>query len=115
MTVQDKFETWAIVEVMGHNTYAGFVTAENIAGAQMLRVDVPAIDGIPAFTKYVSPQALYGVTPCSEETAIARARASRSKPFDTWGIEGAFKDMMREKGLLIENKSEPDHYNDTEA
>ena len=38
MTEHTDFRTWAIVEVMGHNEYAGFVSSENVAGAAMLRV-----------------------------------------------------------------------------
>jgi hypothetical protein len=38
MSEKSEFKTWAIVEVMGHVEYAGFVTAETIAGSAMLRV-----------------------------------------------------------------------------
>ncbi len=37
------FDTWAVVEVMGHNTYAGRVTEQAIGGASFIRVDVPEI------------------------------------------------------------------------
>jgi hypothetical protein len=38
---EDIFKTWAIVEVMGHQTFAGFVQEQVIAGTAMLRIDVP--------------------------------------------------------------------------
>ena len=38
-----KLETWAIVEVMGHNRFAGFVQQVPMGGAAMIRVDVPEI------------------------------------------------------------------------
>ena len=46
-----EFKTWAIVEVMGHVEYAGFVTAETIAGSAMLRVDVPEVKDRTALTE----------------------------------------------------------------
>jgi hypothetical protein len=73
MAEQTEFKTWAIVEVMGHNEYAGFVSSESIAGAEMLRVDVPETSKHAAFTKYLSTNAIYGISPCTEETARARA------------------------------------------
>lgn len=79
-----EFKTWAIVEVMGHVEYAGYVTAETIAGSAMLRVDVPDVVGKGAFTKYLSTGALYGISPCSEETARARAASIKATPFSAW-------------------------------
>lgn len=61
--------TWAILELMGHQSIAGWVTEVQIAGRPMLRVDVPKSaeeDDEPAFTRYYSASALYAVTPCSE-------------------------------------------------
>ncbi len=36
------FETWAILELMGHRRLAGFVTEQEIGGANLLRIDVPS-------------------------------------------------------------------------
>jgi hypothetical protein len=38
-----KLETWAIVEVMGHNRFAGYVQQVPMGGAAMIRIDVPEI------------------------------------------------------------------------
>lgn len=109
----EKFESWAIVEVMGHSVYAGYVTAENIAGAPMLRVDVPAVGSLDAFTKYIAPHALYGITPCTEETAKAKAESIEVSPVSSWSVERQVINQMREKGLLIENQQAVDcDYND---
>jgi hypothetical protein len=107
MTDASEFNTWAIVEVMGHVEYAGFVMAETIAGSAMLRIDVPEVKGRAAFTKYLATGALYGITPCSEETARARAERIRSVPFQTFDIESQFLKTLREQGRLIENKAAP--------
>lgn len=62
-------DTWAVVEIMGHKRIAGRVTEEPIAGTNMLRIDVPEVDGRPAYTVYHGGSAIYGITPCSEELA----------------------------------------------
>ncbi|HWR35978.1 MAG TPA: hypothetical protein VN622_08940 [Clostridia bacterium] len=96
---QSKFEGWAVVEMMGHQTEVGYVTTEYFGGAAMFRVDSPDIpareyelerpqwvsmedatrlagkgtkvklEGIPAHSRLVSPGALYAITPCTEEAA----------------------------------------------
>jgi hypothetical protein len=103
-----EFKTWAIVEVMGHVEYAGLVTAETIAGSAMLRIDVPEVKGRAAFTKYLATGALYGITPCSESTAHARAECIRAVPFQTYDIESQFLKSLKESGKLIESKGQKD-------
>jgi hypothetical protein len=103
MTEQTEFKTWAIVEVMGHNEYAGFVSSESIAGAGMLRVDVPGTSRRAAFTKYLSTSAIYGISPCTEETARARAESQQATPFSSWSVEQQVLSSLRRKGLLMEH------------
>lgn len=98
------FESWAVVEVMGRNEYAGYVTTETIGGAAMLRVDVPAIKGREAFTKYLSAAAIYGISPCSEATARAKAEANKSMPFEVWSVENMLLEKLKADGKLLEVK-----------
>lgn len=70
-----KFQHWAIVEVMGHQTFAGYVTEEAIAGKGFVRIDVPEVPTQAAFTRYCGPDSIYGIQPVSEE--LARAIAVR--------------------------------------
>lgn len=70
-----RFETWAVIEIMGHRQLAGRVTEVPIAGTSMLRIDVPAVGGWPEHTKYVGGGSVYQIHPCTEE--IARASAER--------------------------------------
>ena len=73
--------TWAIVELMGRQVIAGRISEENIAGVPMLRVDVPACENEPAYTKFFSGQAVYGILPTDEATALrAVKRLSASPP-----------------------------------
>jgi nucleotide-binding universal stress UspA family protein len=82
----EKFEGWCIVELMGHNVIAGYVTEQVMGGAAMLRVDVPAIpdETRQAFTKFFAPSAIYGITPTSEEHARTAAERIRARPIDLW-------------------------------
>lgn len=85
--MSEQFSGWAIVEVMGHNKYIGLVEETTLAGAGVLRVDVPEVpgcgpgrSGIRAFTKYIPPASLYALTPVTEEEAGLMIQRLRSTP-----------------------------------
>lgn len=81
MSEQESFSGYAIVELMGHQTFAGYVSERPVAGAGMLQIDVPEVDaGHPAFTKLFSPTAIYGLTPTTEENARRAAAQIRVRP-----------------------------------
>ncbi len=88
MTDSRAFECWAIVEVMGHRQFAGFVSEQAIGGSSFVRVDVPAVDAdgeqLPAFTKLLGAGSIYAISPCTEETACAFAARSRQRSFSTY-------------------------------
>lgn len=70
-----SFETWAIVEVMGHRTYAGMVREQVIGSTTFLRIDVPETSRKRAYTKYIGTGSVYAITPTDESTArIAAVR-----------------------------------------
>lgn len=58
----EKFNTWAIVELMGHRKIGGRVTEQIIAGAPLLRIDVPEVSGQPGFTQFYGPSSIYMAT-----------------------------------------------------
>lgn len=75
--METKFEKcWAILELFGHTKTAGEISEQQIAGANFVRIDVPAESG--AHTRFYNPSAIYGITPVSEE--IARELAQRHAP-----------------------------------
>lgn len=100
-----KFEGWAVVEVFGHQRYAGFVTTQAFGQAVMFRVDVPPleerervtksyeyIDGqnvppgstvkesaVQGYTKLFGVGAIYGITPCTQEAAVKAVAAMQSR------------------------------------
>lgn len=79
---------YAIVEIMGHRQFAGYVTEQALGGASFVRVDVPSVqaDGeeLPAFTKLLGAGSIYAISPCTEETARAFASQSRQRSFATY-------------------------------
>lgn len=74
----DVFDHFAILELMGHARLAGRVTEQTIGGHAFIRVDVPAIEGQPGFTRYLGPGAIYSLTLVTE--AIARAALTALRP-----------------------------------
>lgn len=86
MEEQTKFEGHAIVELMGRSVIAGYVSEQIIAGAAMLRVDVPAVGDQPAFTKFVGGSAIYGITPTTAEIAQRAAARLRVRPVNEWTL-----------------------------
>lgn len=66
----EPFHQWCIVEIMGHQRYAGMCTEQSIAGQNMLRVDIPATEKTQAMTKYFGGQSIYALTPVDEETVM---------------------------------------------
>ena len=76
----EKFESWAIVEIMGHKKLAGYVGEQTIAGSALVRVDVPATldeNGQPqsaAYTKLIGVSSIYAITPTTEDIARRAAQ-----------------------------------------
>jgi hypothetical protein len=88
MSEAKSFKSWAIVEVMGHRQFAGYVSEQAIGGASFVRVDVPEIRDVdadlPAFTKLLGAGSIYAISPCTEETAKAFAARARTRAFSVY-------------------------------
>ena len=76
---------WCIVELMGHRRLGGVVTEQEIGGTSFLRIDVPAMTGTLA-TQFVAPQAVYCLTPTTEDMARAVAQLSVVAPVKRWEL-----------------------------
>jgi hypothetical protein len=86
------FESWAILELMGHRRLGGFVREVQIAGTGLLRIDVPGdVDGEVQATQFYSPSSLYCMTPCTEATAREVARMTRPAPVQRWELPVAHR------------------------
>lgn len=67
--MSDKFEQWAILELMGHRRLGGYVQEVELFGAALLRIDIPGEDDKWA-TQLYGAQAIYCLTPATEEAAL---------------------------------------------
>ncbi len=64
----ESFNTWGILELMGHVRMAGKITEEDWFGQKLGRIEIPHPDG-SSVTQYFNGSAIYRLIPCSEETA----------------------------------------------
>lgn len=93
---QAAFDGWAVVEVFGHQRYAGYVTTQAFGQAVLFRIEVPPLDereretkhyeyvnghtvppgstvkesAVQGYTKLFGTGAIYGITPCTQEAAL---------------------------------------------
>jgi hypothetical protein len=82
---------WMLVELLGHNRVAGFVTEEQRFGQVLLRIDIPTEINFETkkmgyTTQLYGTHALYCATPINESDAIQLARSLRPKPFDKFDL-----------------------------
>lgn len=101
-----QFRQWAILEVMGHQVYAGIVSSEAVGGASLVRVDVPEVDGQPAFSKLFGAASIYCITPVSEEVARMRAASLRQEPLSVYDLPNEIRERLDR--MAIEDRSESD-------
>lgn len=81
-----EVEGWAILELMGHRRLGGLVSEVTVAGAPMLRIDIPAEAGQPQATQFYSAAALYCITPTTEPIARQVAAINRPAPVQRWEL-----------------------------
>jgi hypothetical protein len=102
----NDFTGWAIVEIMGHQKYAGHVSTQAIGGASMVRVDVPEIEGHAAFTKLFGASSIYCMTPVDELVAKAMAKSLRKAPVDIYEFPKEVIEAMRTAKLPAPKQTE---------
>jgi hypothetical protein len=90
--MQDKFESWGVVELFGHTTIAGKISEATIGGCSFVRVDVPNFDQSEnahspwAYTRFLGQGAIYALNPTSEDVARIKARGCQEPPF-AWEVK----------------------------
>lgn len=103
---QAKFEGWAIVDVMGHQRYVGYVTTEAYGQAVLFRIDVPELPertrvtkqpgytdsrylpagttvtegAVAGYTKLVGSGSIYTITPCTKAAALEAVEQNQPRP-----------------------------------
>jgi hypothetical protein len=110
MEAPEKFESWAIVELMGHRRIAGRVTEQTIGSAALLRIDVPdcpaeperqegpyryaAKEAIPAYTQFYGVASVYCLTPTTEEIARKVTLQQRERPVALFDVAPRVSPML---------------------
>lgn len=112
MSNENQFKLWAVIELFGHNKVAGFVTEQQIGGASFIRVDIPATATVAAYTKYYHPNAVYAITPVSEETATRAAHHIDQAPVRTWELRLPEPQVNAVQESYIGDDSELDGFED---
>lgn len=104
MNTTEKFDLWCVVELFGHSKIAGRCTEQNIAGTNMLRVDVPETESQPAFSRFFGSGAIYAINPVDEQTCRHMAEKIQVKPIETWNISEI---MKKHHALLLAQGDHP--------
>lgn len=121
MTPEDKatkakFNSWCILELMGHVRLAGFVTEAEMFGGVLGRIDVPKTETCPlccgtplipiiegacpckeckdgkvekTYTQFFGNSSVYRLTPVSEEVARHVANTVQAAPVSAWDFPKA--------------------------
>jgi hypothetical protein len=90
----EKFDLWCLVELFGHSKIAGKCTEQNIAGSNMLRVDVPETSRSGAFTKYYGAGAIYAINPVTEAVARTFAESLNVAPINSWDVKKMHESVL---------------------
>ncbi len=93
---EEKFDLWCMVELFGHQRIAGKCTEQNVAGTNMLRVDVPKTKKQPAFTRILSSGSIYAINPISEEVAVKLAETLEVAPITPWQVQAMFENELKQ-------------------
>jgi hypothetical protein len=93
METPEKFECWGLVEVMGHQRYAGKITEQSVGGCNFVRVDVPAFEGYPEFTKLLGQGSIFSITPTTEQIAKGMAQSFRNTPISVYDLPQRMSQM----------------------
>lgn len=88
---------WAIVEIFGHQKFAGYLTECEMGGGKLLRLDVPeSTDGLhKAFTKFFGTAAIYSITAVDEDVARTIASTYRAAPVSAYDFGEDVRNAIR--------------------
>jgi hypothetical protein len=69
-----KPEYWGLIELMGHGRIVGCIHQADIGDGKLLQVEVLDRSGEIAYTRILSPAAIYAINPTSQDVAIQMAK-----------------------------------------
>lgn len=94
------FDEWCLLEIMGHQKFAGRVTEAVIAGQAFVRIDVPERKSglglvVPGFTKLFGPSSIYSITPVAEDIARAMASQLEASAIHVYDLPDHIREKLR--------------------
>lgn len=90
------FEQWCLVEIFGHQKYAGLVTEQVIGGCNFVRLDVPETPRTKPFTKLFGQGAIYSMTPIEEDVARSLAESYDQRPVNVYELPADVRSAMHQ-------------------
>lgn len=82
----EKFECFGLLELFGHQRLAGKLSEQTIGGCHFIRIDVPAVGDVPAYTRFFTQGAIYGVTVTTEDVARRLASTLQARPVSAYEL-----------------------------
>jgi hypothetical protein len=113
--IPSHFAQWAILEIMGHQRFAGYVSEVAIGGASMLRIDVPEAGALPAFTRYFGAASVYSISPVTEELARNIAQQLEQQPVTVYDLPESLRLKLREQARIAQHDGPVAGYDDMQA
>jgi hypothetical protein len=115
--VAKPFDEWCVLEIMGHQKFAGRVSEAVIAGQAFIRIDVPERKSglglaIPGFTKLFGPSSVYSITPVAEDIARAMAAQLETSAINVYDLPDYIREKLR--GSTQRRLPGYDHFEDSE-
>lgn len=86
MSDTEKFESWGMLELFGHQRLAGKLSEQTIGGCHFIRIDVPAVGELQPYTRFFTQGAIYGLTPTTEAVARRLAAGLRAAPISRYDL-----------------------------
>lgn len=84
----EAFDTWAVVDVMGHQRYAGRLREITVAGAGFLRLDIPPTQAHAApWSLILAPGSIHSIRPTTEDVARRVADVAHQVPLHPFEVD----------------------------
>ena len=83
---EDTFAAWGLLELFGHQRLAGRLSEQTIGGCHFIRIDVPAVGDVAEYTRFFTQDAIYAMTPTTEDVARRMAEAMRARPVQAYEL-----------------------------
>lgn len=107
-TETEKFEHWAIVEIMGHIKCAGLAKTVTFGNTVMLQIDIPETTMQPAHSKMYGMSSIFSISPVTEDVAKSHAEAWNLQPIVAYEVQKAYQKRFDEAvEKAVERKMNP--------